>query len=71
VRRWKRGFYHIAKAAQVPIVLGFIDYKKKELGILGTLHLSDDEDVDLEKIRKVYENIGAKHPERYNKDSIK
>jgi len=71
VKRWKRGFYHIAKATQVPIVLGFIDYKKKELGILGSLHLLDNEDADLEKIRKVYENIGAKHPERYNKDSIK
>ena len=27
VPKWKTGFYHIAKAAQVPLLLGFVDFK--------------------------------------------
>lgn len=30
---WKSGFYHIARAANVPIVLGFLDYKTKTGGL--------------------------------------
>jgi len=30
--KWKTGFYHIAVAANVPIALGYLDYKKKEAG---------------------------------------
>jgi len=29
VRYWKTGFYYIAKGANVPIVLGFLDYLRK------------------------------------------
>ena len=31
--KWKSGFYHIALGANVPIVIGYLDYKKKEAGI--------------------------------------
>ncbi len=70
VNRWKKGFYHIAIKANVPIVLGYIDYQKKELGVSKIIHPSDDMQADLEIIRKFYENITAKFPENYNKDSI-
>jgi 1-acyl-sn-glycerol-3-phosphate acyltransferase len=30
---WKKGFYYIARDAEVPIVLAYIDYKDKEVGI--------------------------------------
>ena len=30
---WKSGFYHIAMGAHVPLVFGFIDYKRKTSGI--------------------------------------
>ena len=33
-KKWKRGFYYIAQKAQVPVLLGYIDYKKKEVGII-------------------------------------
>ena len=35
VSYWKIGFYHIAKGANVPIVLGFLDYRRK-VGGIGT-----------------------------------
>ena len=69
VKRWKRGFYHIAIQAKVPIVLGFIDYKKKELGIFTYVNPSGDLKDDLEIIRKHYENVQGRFPENYNKDS--
>ena len=33
VPRWKTGFYHVAKGANVPIILGYLDYEKKHAGI--------------------------------------
>lgn len=70
VRKWMRGFYFIAQDAQVPIVLGFIDFKKKTLGTKTTIYLSDDVDTDMERIRKVYEDVNARHPEKFNKEKI-
>ena len=32
---WKKGFYYMAKNANVPIIVGYIDYKKKEIGLKG------------------------------------
>ena len=42
VEYWKSGFYEIAKAAGVPIVLGFLDYGAKEGGIGPSLRPSGD-----------------------------
>jgi 1-acyl-sn-glycerol-3-phosphate acyltransferase len=30
---WKSGFYHIARMAQVPIVMGFLDYGTRRAGL--------------------------------------
>ncbi len=64
VKRWKTGFYRVAEGAGVPIVLGYLDYKKKSAGIGPTIHLSDDMGADIEKIMKFYRPIVAKYPEK-------
>ena len=66
VHRWKRGFYYIAEKAHVPIVLGFLDFKKKELGFGPMLYPKGDFDEDWKIMEKFYRGINAKHPERYN-----
>lgn len=33
VKKFKRGYYEIATQAQVPIILGYMDYKKKSMGM--------------------------------------
>jgi 1-acyl-sn-glycerol-3-phosphate acyltransferase len=33
VEGWRSGFYHVATQAQVPVVLAFIDYERREVGI--------------------------------------
>ena len=63
VKRFKRGFYDIAMGAGVPIVLGHIDYKKKEAGYGPTLVPTGDYDADFEKIIEYFRPIHAKHPE--------
>lgn len=59
---WKSGFYHIANGAGVPIILGFLDYEKKEAGIGPTIHPSGDYEEDLEKIKSYYRNVKGKFP---------
>lgn len=60
---WKTGFYEIAMAANVPIVLGFIDYRKKEMGIGLTLPPTRVVEQDLEIIRDFYQSKEARRPE--------
>jgi hypothetical protein len=62
------GFYHIAIKANVPIQLAYIDYEKKEMGITGILYPTGNEKADLAKVHAFYEEIKAKHPEKFNKD---
>ena len=61
---WKSGFYRIAKAADVPVFLGLIDYRNKQVGIVQRLDLSDDIDADIEKCAKFYAGIEGRWPEK-------
>ncbi len=61
---WKTGFYHIAKGADVPIALGFLDYRRKVGGILSAFHPTGDIDADMKIITAKYEGIVGKYPEK-------
>jgi len=63
---WKRGFYHIAELAQVPVAFGFLDYKNKVGGIGGMLFPTGNYESDLKKIESFYEDKGARFPEKFN-----
>lgn len=54
VDRWKTGFYHIAQGANVPVALGFVDYKNKIGGFGPTCYPCGDIDKDLESIQNFY-----------------
>ncbi|MBO5956948.1 MAG: 1-acyl-sn-glycerol-3-phosphate acyltransferase [Bacteroidales bacterium] len=66
VNNWKKGFYYIALKAEVPVVLGFLDYKKKELGFGPMIYLTGNYEEDWKKMEAFYRGINAKYPERYN-----
>ena len=51
---WKSGFYRMAIAAKVPLVLGVVDYARRELGLLASFELSGDEAADMARIAEVY-----------------
>lgn len=66
VEKWKMGFYHIAKGANVPILLGYLDFKEKNAGVTKAIHLSNDKEKDLDIIQETYLRFTPKHPENYN-----
>ena len=64
-KRWKTGFYYIALGADVPIVLGFIDYGLKTVGFGPALMPSGDIEADMEIIRDFYEDKKGKHLDKF------
>lgn len=60
---WKSGFYRIAEAANVPIVLAFIDYEKRQMGIGPVLPLGISMEQTLEELRKFYAPHVGRRPE--------
>lgn len=60
---WKTGFYRIALSAKVPLALGFVDYSKREAGILAYITLSGDAQTDIATIASHYAGRSGKHPE--------
>jgi len=65
VRIWKSGFYHIAAAAGVPIVVSVLDYGKKTVRLAAVLKPSGDYDADLALIRGHYADAIPKHPDKF------
>ncbi len=57
---WKSGFYHVAVAADVPIVCGFLDYKNKRGGVGPIIHPTGDVKADMDRIREFYGPIEGK-----------
>lgn len=62
--RWKSGFWHLARAAGVPIGLGFIDYARREVGIGGWIGTTDDPERDIARLAAFYAGRTARHPEQ-------
>lgn len=60
---WKSGFYHIAVAAEVPLLLGFLDWSTHRGGVSEPLWPSGDIRSDMDRIREFYRPFRAKHPE--------
>jgi 1-acyl-sn-glycerol-3-phosphate acyltransferase len=62
---WKSGFYHIARRAEVPIVMGFLDYGRRRGGFGPALVASGDVKRDMDVIRAFYADKVAKYPEHF------
>lgn len=66
VKIWKRGFYHIAKKAGVPIVMGYMDYERKAVGVGPVIYPGLSIDDDMQQIADFYHSISAKFPEKFS-----
>ena len=53
-RYWKTGFYYIALGAKVPIVLAYMDYRKKISGLGPVFEPSGDIEADMVRIKAFY-----------------
>lgn len=65
VETWKSGFHRIAARAQVPVCLGFIDYKLRRVGFGPSFTPGADFRRDLETMSGFYRLITPRHPERF------
>ena len=61
---WRSGFYHMAKEAKVPLVLGSIDFKRRTGRFIGALDVSEDLHADMDRIREMYAGVEGRNPER-------
>lgn len=60
---WKSGFYRIALAAGVPVIMAVVDYAKREVGLLSSIELAGVEDADMARIAACYAGRQGFHPE--------
>lgn len=65
--KWKTGFLYIAYGANVPILLGVIDYSHKHIVIDKTYTPTGDTDTDMSNIREYYSHWkhAALYPDKY------
>lgn len=64
VAEWKRGFYHIAKGAGIPIVMAVVDGRKREVRIGQVYHPADDIEADMKSITGFFEGVVGINPRR-------
>ncbi len=60
VVQWKTGFYYIARAAEVPIVLVAFDYGKKEVKISKPYKTTQSKFADFEKYTAFFKGVKGK-----------
>jgi 1-acyl-sn-glycerol-3-phosphate acyltransferase len=66
VAEWKRGFYHIAKSAGIPIVIAVVDGKHKTVHLGQVFHPTENMEADLKTIKGVFEGVtGIKQRKKY------
>jgi len=65
VSNWNKGFYYMALKAKVPIVVTYLDYEKKEVGIKGVIYDIDNYDSVINQINTMYKDVTGKRPEQF------
>ncbi|MBI3502808.1 MAG: 1-acyl-sn-glycerol-3-phosphate acyltransferase [Bacteroidetes bacterium] len=71
VEKWKTGFYYLALKANIPIVLGKINYGTKTAFIGHSFMPSGNIEKDFEGIREFFRDVIPKNPENFSLEAIK
>jgi len=66
VSEWKTGFHRIATGANVPVLLGFFDYKRKLVGTDELIYMSNNLEADMLRIKMFYSDKNPKYPENFS-----
>ena len=67
---WNNGFYYVALKANIPIVVTYLDYKKKELGVKGVIYDTESYNSVIKQIYIMYKDVTGKNPERFALETI-
>jgi 1-acyl-sn-glycerol-3-phosphate acyltransferase len=62
---WKRGFHHVARAAEVPILVVYVDSAVRTIGIEGLMDPSEDVDGDMQKLKTFFDGKKGLKPGNY------
>ena len=65
VPRWKKGFYHVAHGASVPIVPIYFDFSTKVIGIGPPVRTTGDIAADLVEIKDFFRDRTGQNPEDF------
>ncbi|AEG45479.1 1-acyl-sn-glycerol-3-phosphate acyltransferase [Isoptericola variabilis] len=60
---WKSGFYRIAREADLPVTLGYVDRTTMTTGLGPTIRLTGDVRADMDRIRAFYADKAGVNPE--------
>ena len=63
--RWKLGFHHVATAAEVPILVVYVDSITRTVGIEGLMEPSSDSQADLRELKQFFDTKNGLKPENY------
>lgn len=70
VTKWKSGFYRIAVAANVPIVMAYLDADRREIGFGRVFYPTGDKNKDMAEIKAFYaQKRGLGQPKKPLKQS--
>ncbi len=61
VERWKTGFWKIARGAGVPVFCAAFHYPEKKIVLDQLVHLGDDAEADMARIRALYRPFVGKN----------
>lgn len=64
VKEWKRGFYHIAKGAGIPLVMAKVDSKTKAMHVGQVYQLTDDMEADMQAIQNAFKGLVGINPRK-------
>lgn len=64
VSEWKMGFYHIAKAARIPLVMAVVDGKQKAIHVGQIFHLTENMEADIKTIKGFFEGYTGVNPRK-------
>jgi len=62
---WKSGFYRIARGANLPVVLGYVDSATRTAGLGPAITLSGDVTADMDRIRDFYADKQGIQPQNF------
>lgn len=61
---WRSGFYQVAVQADVPVAVGFIDYREKRVGIDSIWRFSGNQQADQQMLQSVLAHRVGYHPQQ-------
>lgn len=61
VEHWKRGFWHIARGADTPVLCAWFHYPERAIGIGPLLTMGNDLEADMQRVRETFRPFIGKH----------